>query len=225
MRSRKGSPRPTWRLAMDTTSRRLASVSLLLASMSPRSMRLASDTSSAAVSSGTLPISVRYMRTGSVLGVLIDRSSAGASSSPAASGASAAGGLVAFEELDALIGEQHEDVLELVGRKLDVLQRARRCGRWSDSPVRGPRRPVRVLRRSAPQVPPPQKSQAHQSLSSSCSSREAPRATDGTRSIPHRLPRRLRCHHGKPVRSRPGILKPTKGPTRAHARRRRPPSL
>ena len=45
-------------------------MSLRLAAMSRRSMRLASETSSTAVSSGTLPISWKYMRTGSLLGDL-----------------------------------------------------------------------------------------------------------------------------------------------------------
>jgi len=62
-------------------------MSLRLASMSLRSMRLASDTSSSAVRSGTLPISLRYMRTGSLVGVLTERSSlTGTSSSGLASG-------------------------------------------------------------------------------------------------------------------------------------------
>src|SRR5665648_975120 len=67
MRSRRGIPLPMCRRAIETTRRRLASVSLRLASMSRRSMRLASDTSSSAVRSGTLPISRKYMRTGSLV--------------------------------------------------------------------------------------------------------------------------------------------------------------
>ena len=90
-----------------------------LAAMSRRSMRLARETSSAAVSSGTLPISLRYMRTGSLVGVLIERSSAGAASSPSLA---SAGGLVAFDDVDALVGEEQEDVVDLIGRQVDVLQ-------------------------------------------------------------------------------------------------------
>jgi len=52
-------------LAIETTSRRLASVSLCLALSSPASIALASVTSCSALSSETRPISLRYMRTGS----------------------------------------------------------------------------------------------------------------------------------------------------------------
>src|SRR5919109_2771959 len=101
MRSRNSMPRPTYRLAMDTTRRRLASISFFLASWpwrsvrcssrsrggeslrapsvvlsisavaaSPSSIALARMTSCSAVRSGTLPISLRYMRTGSLVGAL-----------------------------------------------------------------------------------------------------------------------------------------------------------
>ena len=50
---------------MLTTRRRFASARRFCASSSPASMRLASATSSSAVSRGTRPISLRYMRTGS----------------------------------------------------------------------------------------------------------------------------------------------------------------
>src|SRR4029453_2731913 len=101
MRSRNSIPRPTYRLAMDTTRRRLASISFFLASWpwrsvrcssrsrvgvglrplsvalsisavaaSPSSIALARMTSCSAVRSGTLPISLRYMRTGSLVGAL-----------------------------------------------------------------------------------------------------------------------------------------------------------
>ncbi len=94
IRSRIGTPRPTYRLAIDTTSRRLADVSSRRAASpslivrrsrrcssngssfqrpsvvspeatAPASIRLASSTSSSAVRSGTLPISFRYIFTGS----------------------------------------------------------------------------------------------------------------------------------------------------------------
>src|SRR5512132_2641024 len=101
MRSRNSMPRPTYRLAIDTTRRRLASISFFLASWpwrsvrcssrrrvglslrplsvalsisavaaSPSSIALARMTSCSAVRSGTLPISLRYMRTGSLVGAL-----------------------------------------------------------------------------------------------------------------------------------------------------------
>src|SRR4029453_19053007 len=106
MRSRNSIPRPTYRLAMDTTRRRLASISFFLASWpcrsvrwssrsrvgvslrplsvalsisavaaSPSSIALARMTSCSAVRSGTLPISLRYMRTGSLVGALRAKSS------------------------------------------------------------------------------------------------------------------------------------------------------
>src|SRR5215212_3869496 len=87
MRSRNSMPRPTYRLAIDTTRRRLASISFFLASwpwrsvrcssrrrvevsLRPSSIALARMTSCSAVRSGTLPISLRYMRTGSLVGAL-----------------------------------------------------------------------------------------------------------------------------------------------------------
>ena len=86
-------------------------------------MRLASETSSSAVSSGTLPISLRYMRTGSLVGVLTERSSLGMTSSSAlASWPSCARRLVALEDVDAEVVEEDEDVVDLVGRQVDVLQ-------------------------------------------------------------------------------------------------------
>ena len=50
---------------MLTTRRRFASARRFLASSSPSAILLARSTSSSAVRSGTLPISFRYMRTGS----------------------------------------------------------------------------------------------------------------------------------------------------------------
>src|SRR5674476_907585 len=54
-------------------------------------MRLASETSSTAVRSGTLPISPKYMRTGSLVGDLTERSSFGAASGSPVGSLSAAG--------------------------------------------------------------------------------------------------------------------------------------
>jgi hypothetical protein len=53
----------------------LVAVSSSLVAASPSSMALASVTSCSAVRSGTLPISLRYMRTGSFVGALRARSS------------------------------------------------------------------------------------------------------------------------------------------------------
>src|ERR1700736_2297838 len=64
IKSRKDMPRPMYFFAIETTSRRLASVSLCLASSSPASIALASVTSCSALSSATRPISLRYNRTG-----------------------------------------------------------------------------------------------------------------------------------------------------------------
>ncbi len=101
-------------------------MSWFLASMSPRSMRLASDTSCSAVSSGTLPISRRYMRTGSLLAVLMERSSLG--TSPSASGSwspvPAWRALVVHavgpDHVDAEVVEGDVDVVDLLGRQVDV---------------------------------------------------------------------------------------------------------
>src|SRR5215212_6784761 len=61
MRSRKDTPRLRYFLAMETTSLRLASTRRSLDLVQPRAMPLASRISSAWVSSGTLPISARYI--------------------------------------------------------------------------------------------------------------------------------------------------------------------
>src|SRR5690348_9192470 len=94
IRSSRLMPRPMYFLATLTTRRRLASVSLRWPSSAshmmrgfcslsgfcrsslPRSMRLASATSSAAESSGTRPISRRYMRTGSSMAPSISAANA-----------------------------------------------------------------------------------------------------------------------------------------------------
>ena len=98
-------------------------MSLRLASMSRRSMRLASETSSSAVSSGTLPISLRYMRTGSLVGVLTERSSLGMTSSSGLAPGRRRRHALALEDVDAEVGEEVVDAVDLVGRELDVLQR------------------------------------------------------------------------------------------------------
>ena len=58
-------PLPTYLFAMLTTSLRLASHKRCLASSSPASILLARLISSSAVSKATLPISFKYIRTGS----------------------------------------------------------------------------------------------------------------------------------------------------------------
>src|SRR5699024_1704952 len=59
-------PLPTYRFAILTTSRKLASASDRLASISPSIIRSARLTSSSAVSRSTRPISFKYIRTGSL---------------------------------------------------------------------------------------------------------------------------------------------------------------
>ena len=65
IRSKKSIPRPTYRLAILTTRRRLASASLFLALSSPSDILLARSISSSALKRGTFPISFKYIRTGS----------------------------------------------------------------------------------------------------------------------------------------------------------------
>src|SRR5680860_810959 len=64
---------------METTRRRFASVSACLALISPRSSRLARDTSCLAVRRLTRPISLRYMRTGSLVDTPVPPSVGGCS--------------------------------------------------------------------------------------------------------------------------------------------------
>ena len=121
-------PRPTYRLAMDTTSRRLASASFCLAispflksffqvasssaeavtdmppsrwclssasfsaASFPADMAWARSTSSSGVSRGTLPISLRYIRTGSSKEKLLTRVLGSTSSSSSTSAISSAAG-------------------------------------------------------------------------------------------------------------------------------------
>ena len=124
-------PLPTCRLAMLTTRRRFASMSLRLASSSWRSMRLASETSSTAVSSGTLPISWKYSRTGSPPVGLEERSSlpdTAAASSLVSATVSPDGVGAVVGDLDAHVGEPEEQFLDLGRRHLDVAQRDRHVG-------------------------------------------------------------------------------------------------
>jgi hypothetical protein len=65
IRSSSVRPRPVCRFAIDTTSRRLASINEFLADMSFISIRFDSRTSSSRVSRGTLPMLRRYSRTAS----------------------------------------------------------------------------------------------------------------------------------------------------------------
>ena len=76
----------------------------------------ARSTSSAAVSSGTRPISLRYIRTGSLVGVF----SASASSSACRAGAAPPRPrrLAGLDDLDTLRGEQPEDGVHRLGRQL-----------------------------------------------------------------------------------------------------------
>ncbi len=134
-------PRPTYFFAIETTSRRFASVSWRFASSpestsrvsaepsrrassSPASMRMASDFSCSMESSGTRPISLRYMRTGSsserpsgiVSSASSSRSASGFSSfCSSASSMPAAASL--FEELVELLGA---DLFEHVESGVDL---------------------------------------------------------------------------------------------------------
>ncbi len=126
IRSRNSIPRPTYRLAMDTTSRRLASASFCLAvsparnsfrraaskagstsspssrwrrrsasfcsASFPADMAWARLTSSSGVSSATLPISFKYMRTGSSMEKLLTRVLGSTSSSSSMLAISSAAG-------------------------------------------------------------------------------------------------------------------------------------
>ena len=112
---------------MDTTRRRLASVSSCLARMSPRSMRLASETSCWAVSSLTRPISLRYMRTGSVVGTSTLRSSSSAprrhsscSLWPSSSSSSSGSRDDLVDHLDALVEQSGVHVLDLLGGEVEL---------------------------------------------------------------------------------------------------------
>ena len=67
IKSRNCIPRPTYRLAIETTNRKLASANSCLATSSPFSIRKAKATSSSAVKRLTRPISFRYIRTGSLI--------------------------------------------------------------------------------------------------------------------------------------------------------------
>ena len=58
-------PRPAYRFAILTTRRRFDSASFFFASSSPSSIFFASSISSSGESSGTFPISFKYIRTGS----------------------------------------------------------------------------------------------------------------------------------------------------------------
>ena len=95
-------------------------IDLMTASL-PRSMRRAISTSPSRVSSGTVPISRRYMRTGS----LVLSSAPGVRSSSSSSAPSAVRSigfvvaqvfLVGVDDLDAGAAERVEQVVELVGR-------------------------------------------------------------------------------------------------------------
>ena len=82
MRSRNCIPRPTYRFAMETTKRKLASAKRCFASRSPFSTAIASSFSSSLVKRGTTPISFKYMRTGSLtLAELLPNNSSSVNSS------------------------------------------------------------------------------------------------------------------------------------------------
>ena len=103
---------------METTRRRLASVSRRLASTSFFSMSLASSISCSEVSSGTLPISRRYMRTGSstVWSMVTSRRLRNSSSSAKSPRSSACSSMTSTP-----IAQQGVEELQLVGRQVGVL--------------------------------------------------------------------------------------------------------
>ena len=103
-------------------------MSLRLAAMSRRSMRLASETSSTAVSRGTLPISRKYMRTGSLLGDLHREVELGGSLVVAIARLGGSGRGIALDDLDAQVGQGEEQLVELLDGELDVAQRGRDVG-------------------------------------------------------------------------------------------------
>ena len=85
-KSRKLIPRPVYLLAIETTKRRLASINLCLAYSSPSCFFMARAYSSSAVRRGTVPISFRYILTGSSVPIPSRRSTASRSiSSPSSS--------------------------------------------------------------------------------------------------------------------------------------------
>ena len=109
---------PSWITFLATSGVR--EIDLMTASL-PRSMRRAISTSPSRVSSGTVPISRRYMRTGS----LVLSSAPGVRSSSSSSAPSAVRSigllvaqvlLVRVDDLDAGAAEGVEQVVELVGR-------------------------------------------------------------------------------------------------------------
>ena len=93
-------------------------IDLMTASL-PRSMRLAIATSPSRVSSGTVPISRRYMRTGSL--VLSSAPGVRSSSGPSLDAVAievlvAAVRLVGIDDLDACAAKRIEEVVEILGR-------------------------------------------------------------------------------------------------------------
>ena len=113
---RRSSPRPTIS-RMTMGEREMA----FMTRSWPRSMRLAISTSPSRVSSGTVPISRRYMRTGSLVfsSVPGERSSSTSSDSSPASGSylsRSPANCVAGEDVDALGVDGGHQVVEVVGR-------------------------------------------------------------------------------------------------------------
>ena len=115
----------------------------------------ARDTSWSAVSSGTLPISLRYLRTGSVLGVLSDRSSSRAGLCRRRRSGVVAGRarLVAFDERRCRGRGKSRKRLSIWSGESSTSCSALAMWARSGSPARGPRRPGRAPRRWL--LPPP----------------------------------------------------------------------
>ena len=95
-----------------------SSDAILPLAASPASIRLARETSCSAVSSGTLPISLRYIRTGSLVTGCTERSSSAAALVAVFPWASSS----SISSLISSVREQHEDAVDLVGCELDGLE-------------------------------------------------------------------------------------------------------
>ena len=75
IKSKNNSPRPTYLLAIDTTKRKLDSAKTFLASSSPSAALMERFISSSVVSRDMRPISLRYIRTGSLIFTSLVKSS------------------------------------------------------------------------------------------------------------------------------------------------------
>ena len=85
----------------------------------PRSMRLAISTSPSRVSSGTVPISRKYMRTGSLVFSSVPGVRSSSTSSPSSSSKSFVGAeLRRVQQIDALAADRRHQIIDVVGEVL-----------------------------------------------------------------------------------------------------------